>query len=46
MFFDDEVIDFIVSSTEAYAKWDKGAHGFSTNADEIKLVIAVLLISG
>lgn len=45
-FFDDEVIDFIVSSTETYAKRDKCAHGFSTNADEIKIVIAILLISG
>jgi len=46
LFFDDEIVDVIVVNTNNYARQDKGNHVFTTNADEIRTFLAVLLISG
>ena len=46
MFFDDEVLDGIVEQSTVYAKRDKGNHSFETNVDEVRTLIAILLISG
>ena len=46
LFFDDELVDFIVTNTNNYARHDKGDHSFTTNADEIRTFLAILLISG
>jgi len=46
LFFDDEIVDLIVVNTNNYARQDKGNHVFTTNADEIRIFLAVLLISG
>ena len=46
LFFDDEVIDFIVDQTNLYARRDKGFTNFGTDSSEIRLFLAVLLLSG
>lgn len=45
LFFDDEVMDMIVEYSMMYAG-SKGKHTFSTDANEISVFIAILLISG
>ena len=45
-FFDDDVIVFIVNLSNLYANRDKGKHEFKTNASEIRLFIAMLLLTG
>jgi len=46
MFFDDDVLQFIVDRTVQYARRDKLQHSFVTNVDEIRTLFAILLISG
>ena len=46
LFFDNEVIDMIVTYTNLYAHQDKLYHDFSINAEEIRKFICVLIISG
>lgn len=43
---DDSFIDFIVTETNRYAAVDKNDHTFSTNRDEIRTFIAILIMSG
>ena len=46
LFFDEEVICFLVEMTNLYAQRDKGKHNFCTDSSEIRLFIAMLLITG
>jgi len=46
MFFDDDILQFIVDCTVQYARRDKLEHFFDTNVDEIRTLFAILLISG
>ena len=46
LLYDTKVIQLIVSNKNLYAQPDKGSHSFQTNADEIKTVLAILMISG
>ena len=45
LFFDDETIQLIVQMTNNYAKKHKG-DAFTTNESEIRLFLAILLVSG
>ena len=45
-FFDDDVIVFIVNMSNLYTNKDKGKQEFKTNASEIRLFIAMLLLTG
>jgi Transposase IS4 len=45
-FFDDEVVEYMVSMTNLYAQRDKGKHGFTTDVAEMRLFLAMLLLSG
>ena len=46
LFFDDEIISFLVEMTTLYAKRDRGHVDFETSADEIRLFLAILLLTG
>lgn len=46
MFFDDDILQFIVDCTVQYARREKLEHSFDTNVDEIRTLFAILLISG
>ena len=46
LYFDDTVIDFMVEMTNLYAQHDKSKHDFLTSPDEMRLFIAMLLLSG
>ena len=46
LFFDDDVINMIVNMTNLYARRDKGDTTFKTSASEIRLFLAILLLSG
>jgi hypothetical protein len=46
MFFDDEVVQHILTCTVQYATRDHGKHGFDIDTDELKVFFAILLISG
>lgn len=45
-FFDDDVVEYMVRMTNMYAQRDKGNHGFSTDMCEMRLFLAMLLLSG
>ena len=45
-FFDDEVIDYLVDMSKLYAHREKGRHSFNIDRSEMRLFIAVLLVSG
>jgi hypothetical protein len=45
-FFDDDVVEYMVKMTHLYAQCDKGNHGFSTDSAEMRLFLAMLLLSG
>ena len=45
MFFDDEVIQLIVTNTNRYAM-QKGAHNFLVEAPEMRIFLAILVTSG
>ncbi|XP_070179144.1 piggyBac transposable element-derived protein 3-like [Littorina saxatilis] len=45
MFFDDDVIDLMTTESIAYAAF-KGNHTFTVSADEMRVFIAILLLSG
>lgn len=45
LFFDDEVLEMLVTNTQLYAG-SKGRHGFTTTKEEMKTFIAILLVSG
>jgi len=45
-FFDDDIVEFMVSMTNLYAQRDKGKHGFSTDVNEMRLFLAMLLLTG
>ena len=45
-FFDDDVIDLIVDQTNLYAHRDKGNHAFTTNRQDMKTFLGILLLSG
>lgn len=45
LFWNDEVINLIVNESKSYALL-KGKHSFDVSCSEIKLVIAILLLSG
>lgn len=44
-FFDDDVIDYIVSHTKLYAK-QKGNHSFDVTSEEMRVFIGILILSG
>lgn len=46
LFFDDEVIDYLVEQTNLYASRDKGDHSFVTTRKEFQTFLAILLLSG
>ena len=46
LFFDDHIINMIVSFTTTYAQRDKGFTSFETNSAEIRKFFTILLISG
>lgn len=46
LFFDDVVIDFIVDMTNLYAQQDKNLTTFRTDNAEIRVFIAILMLSG
>ena len=46
LFFDDDVVDYIVEMTNLYAMREKGIMDFRTDNDEIRTFIAILLLSG
>ena len=46
LFFDDEVVQYLVDMTNLYAHRDKGRHSFNINRSEMRLFIAILLLSG
>ena len=46
LFFDDEVVNFMVEITNLYAQRDKIKHNFSTDVAEMWLFIAMLLLTG
>ena len=45
-FFDSHVVDFIVDMTNLYARRDKGKPSFETNSSEIRVFLAMLILSG
>ena len=45
LFFDDEVVNFMVDMTNLYAQRDKGKHKFTTDANEMHLFLAMLLLT-
>ena len=45
-FFDDDVVEYMVIMTNSYAQRDKGNHWFSTDSAEMRLFLAMLLLSG
>jgi len=45
-FFNDDIVEFMVSMTNLYAQRDKGKHGFSTDVNEMRLFLAMLLLTG
>jgi len=45
-FFDDNVVEYMVSMTNLYAQRDKGKHGFSIDVNEMRLFLAMLLLTG
>jgi len=45
-FFSDDIIEFMVKMTILYAHRDKCKHSFSTDAAEMRLFLAMLLLSG
>lgn len=45
MFFDDELVQMISEETNRYAA-QKGNMGFATDSDEIRVFVAILLLSG
>lgn len=46
VFFDDEVVEHMVRMTNLYAQRDKGKHTFSTDQCEMRLFLAMLLLTG
>ena len=46
LFYDEEVINFITSMFNLYASQDKGDASFSTNPEEIKCWLGMLMLSG
>ena len=46
LFFDDDVVSQLVENTLKYAREQKGDHGFELTAENMKLFLAVLLLSG
>lgn len=46
LFFDDGVIEFLVNMTTLYAQKVKGKHLFSTDPSEMRLFLAMLLLTG
>ena len=46
LFFDDEVVDHIVEMTNLYARRDKNLVNFRTSNSEIRVFLAILLLSG
>ena len=45
LFYDEEVINFITSMFNLYASQDKGDVSFSTNREEIKCWLGILMLS-
>ena len=46
LFYDEKVINFITSMFNQYASQDKGDASFSTNPEEIKCWLGILMLSG
>jgi len=46
LYFDDEVMQLLVDMTILYAKRDKGKHSFLIDVPEMRLFLAILLVSG
>ena len=46
LFYNEEVINFITSMFNLYASQDKGNASFSTNPEEIKCWLGILMLSG
>ena len=46
LFFDDEVVQYLVDMTNLYAHRDKGKHLFNISGSEMRLFIVILLLSG
>jgi len=42
-FFDAETMEFMVQMTNMYARRDKGKHSFTTDVNEMRLFLALLL---
>ena len=45
-FFNDDVIEYMVRMSNLYAQRDKSKHSFSTDVAEMRLFLAMLLLSG
>ena len=45
-FFADETMEYMVRMTNTYARRDKGKHTFTTDVNEIRLFLAMLLLTG
>ena len=45
LFFDDDVLQFLIEKTNGYAKF-RGNHSFNVTNEEMKVFIGILLISG
>ena len=45
LFFDDKVVQYLVDMTNLYVHRDKGKHSFNISRSEMRLFIAILLLS-
>jgi len=45
-FFDDECLEYVVKMTNLYAQREKGKHSFHTDVCEMRLFLAMLLLTG
>ena len=46
LFFDDEIISFLLEMTTLYARRDRGHVDFETSGEEIRLFLAILILTG
>ena len=46
LFFDDKVVEYLAKMTKLYSHQEKGKYSFNVNQSEMRLFIAILLLSG
>ena len=46
LFFDDQVVNLMVDMTNLFDQRDKGKHNFIADANEMRLFLAMLLLTG